>query len=126
MNAKVIQIFAGIAGLIGVALGAFGAHALEAKLAADGRTDTWDTATLYLFVHALVLLFIAQRKMGGNSNKLIDWSARFFTIGSVVFCGVLYTICLTGISKLGMVAPLGGLSFMLGWLLFTISVVKQK
>ena len=126
MNVKIIQIFAGISGLIGVALGAFGAHAFEVMLKETGRTDTWDTATLYLFVHALVLLFIAQRKLSGNSSKLVDWSARFFMLGIVVFCGALYTICLTGLTKLGMVAPIGGLSFMIGWVLLTLAAIKQK
>jgi uncharacterized membrane protein YgdD (TMEM256/DUF423 family) len=126
MNAKVIQVFAGIAGLIGVALGAFGAHALEIMLAETGRTDTWDTATLYLFVHVLALLFIVQQKQRGDSNSRLSWSAGLFMVGIVVFCGALYTICLTGITKLGMVAPIGGLSFMIGWLLLALAVFKPK
>lgn len=126
MNAKVIQIFASIAGLIGVAFGAFGAHALEKMLTESGRTDTWDTATLYLFVHALALLFIVQQKNGGNTSGRLNWSAGLFMVGIVVFCGALYTICLTGITKLGMVAPIGGASFMVGWLLLGLAAFKPK
>jgi uncharacterized membrane protein YgdD (TMEM256/DUF423 family) len=126
MNAKVIQIFASIAGFIGVALGAFGAHALEKMLAESGRADTWDTATLYLFVHALALLFIVQQKNSRNSSSRLNWSAGLFMVGIVVFCGALYTICLTGITKLGMVAPIGGASFMIGWLFLGLAALKPK
>ena len=126
MNAKNIQIFAGIIGMLGVALGAFGAHALEKMLAETGRADTWNTATLYLFVHVLALLFVVQQKNSGKSSGLLNWSAGFFMVGILVFCGVLYTICLTGITKLGMVAPIGGLSFMIGWLLLGLAALKPK
>lgn len=126
MNAKNIQIFAGIIGMVGVALGAFGAHALEKMLAETGRADTWNTATLYLFVHVLALLFIVQQKKSGEGNARLNWSAGFFMVGILVFCGVLYTICLTGITKLGMVAPIGGLSFMIGWLLLGLAAFKSK
>jgi len=125
MKARQIQIFCGIAGAIGVGLGAFGAHALEKMLEATGRTDTWDTATYYLFVHVLALLFCST-KIKQQNPTLWLWVVRLFMVGIVVFCGALYTLCLTNTPKLGAVAPIGGLSFISGWVLLAIASFKQQ
>ena len=126
MKSRQIQVFCGIAGAIGVGLGAFGAHALEKMLEATHRTDTWDTATYYLFVHVLALLFCATKIGQQERQGLWIWVVRLFMVGIVVFCGALYTLCLTDTPKLGAVAPIGGLSFIAGWVFLAIASFKEK
>ena len=92
----------------GIALGAFGAHALEDRLAETGREDVWHTATLYHLIHGLALFVIAiaaPRPLG------FVW----FLTGILLFSGSLYTLALTDISKLGMITPFGGVAFPAGW-----------
>ena len=107
---------AGGFGFLGVALGAFGAHGLKDRLLASGQTENWETATLYLFVHALALLLVASQAKEANSRKAV-WICAFWSVGVLIFCGTLYTIALTEFSKLGMITPIGGASFLGGWLI---------
>jgi uncharacterized membrane protein YgdD (TMEM256/DUF423 family) len=96
-------------GFSGVALGAFGAHVLEETLQANDRVDTWETAVFYHLVHALALLLV------GLFPKAPKGVAYAFVIGVILFSGSLYLLSLTNITKLGMVVPLGGVSFLVGW-----------
>jgi uncharacterized membrane protein YgdD (TMEM256/DUF423 family) len=97
---------AGILGLAGVALGAFGAHGLKDILAAHQATAIWQTAVLYHLVHAVAALWAAER------NAL---TVRLWTAGVVIFSGSLYLLALTNLRWLGAVTPLGGLLFLAGW-----------
>ena len=96
-------------GFLAVALGAFGAHGLEKILEANDRVDTWETAVLYHFVHTLALLALAVR---GPVPRLVGWS---FVIGIAIFSGSLYILSLTGLTWLGVITPLGGVGFLVGW-----------
>lgn len=93
-------------GLLGVALGAFGAHGLKNKVTADDL-EIWKTAALYLFVHVLAGLFATTRS---NQNALYA-----FLAGIVLFSGSLFTLVLTQQRWLGAVTPLGGVAFLVGW-----------
>lgn len=106
-------VISAIIGISGVVLGAFGAHGLEERLLENGHLDNWRTATLYLFVHAIALLVVSQ---SGDTRMLrsVGW---FWTIGIALFSGSLYILAVTGITKLGMVTPFGGLCFLIGWVL---------
>lgn len=95
-------------GFVGVALGAFGAHALRSKVTADDL-EIWKTATLYLFVHTLMGLLAIQL----NNVR----AAAMFLLGVTLFSGSLYTLVLSQVRILGAVTPLGGVSFLLGWLM---------
>lgn len=101
-------------GFVGVALGAFGAHGLEARLQANDRIETWETATLYLFVHVLALLIVVHwnDRKPDRSFIVAGWC---FVVGVFVFSGSLYVLSLSNITKLGMIAPIGGVSFLVGW-----------
>lgn len=99
---------AGLLGLLGVGLGAFGAHALEPTLASRGTLEIWHTAVLYHLVHAVASLWGAQR-----SNL---WPVWLWTIGVVCFSGSLYLYALLGTHWLVFVTPLGGMFFLAGWL----------
>jgi uncharacterized membrane protein YgdD (TMEM256/DUF423 family) len=103
---------AGGLGFLGVALGAFGAHALKAKLTPE-MLAVWHTGVLYHLIHALALLALALFAKASGAD--IRWGARFFVIGILLFSGSLYALTLSGIKPLGAITPLGGVAFLLGW-----------
>ncbi|ARK11591.1 DUF423 domain-containing protein [Fibrivirga algicola] len=123
----VIQI-GSVLGLLGVGIGAFGAHSLRAKLEAAGRMDTFETAVRYQFYHALalVLVGIITQLLANNpaALKTLNWSAYSFVAGTLIFSGSLYVLCLLGINWLGAITPIGGLFFLAGWGLLFWSVGK--
>lgn len=108
-------------GLLGVALGAFGAHALRNMLEATGRGDTFETAVKYQFYHAvaLVLVGLLLHTFGTNPTmvKLLNWAGYSFLGGVIIFSGSLYILCFTGITWLGAITPIGGLALIVGWAL---------
>jgi len=100
---------------LAVALGAFGAHAFRPTLESHGLVDVWNKAVLYHFIHALALLVLALFR---GTNRGAWW--LLFT-GIILFSGSLYAIALTNIRWLGAITPLGGLSFLAGWIWLIIS-----
>ncbi len=104
---------AAIAGVTGVCLGAFGAHALRDRVTPD-LLEIYRTGVLYHLVHAVALLALAAATRAG----LVRWprlSAGLFAVGIVVFSGSLYLLAVTGVRVLGAITPLGGLAFIAGW-----------
>jgi uncharacterized membrane protein YgdD (TMEM256/DUF423 family) len=100
-------------GLLAVAAGAFGAHALRARLPAD-LLAVFETAARYQMYHALALLAVALVAARAPSS-LAAAAGWLFSAGIVLFSGSLYALALTGIRVLGAVTPLGGLCFLAGW-----------
>lgn len=100
-------------GLLGVALGAFGAHALRQRLAPD-MLRVWETAVQYQFWHALALLAVGMLALRVPGSGL-TWAGSGFAIGVLLFSGSLYALALTGIKVLGAVTPIGGAAFLVGW-----------
>jgi uncharacterized membrane protein YgdD (TMEM256/DUF423 family) len=117
MNARAIRI-AALAGLLAVALGAFGAHGLKEILARNGTAAIWDKAVFYHFIHAVMLFVLATRQPLAR----VAWFS--FLIGVVLFSGSLYLLAVTNVRWLGAVTPLGGVSFMVGWVCLLISPAK--
>lgn len=107
--------FAGaLSGFVAVAAGAFGAHALRARLAPD-MLQVFETGARYQMYHALAL--VAAAFVAGNGDRpAAAWAARLFILGTVLFSGSLYALALTGVSRLGIVTPFGGVAFLAGWL----------
>ena len=99
-----------ILGAAGVGLGAFGAHGLQDLLVSHGRLDTWETAVFYHLVHTVVLLVLCLV----NGWRPVAWNLLAF--GILVFSGSLYVLCLTQITWLGAITPIGGLAMIAGWL----------
>ncbi len=98
---------------LAVALGAFGAHALQERLE-PGRLEVFETAVRYQFFHALALVLVAlvlSRHPGGPA-QVAGWG---FLAGILVFSGSLYLLVWTGESRWGAVTPLGGAAFLVGW-----------
>ena len=124
MTAKTILIIASILGALSVAIGAFGAHGLDATLQANGRVDTFETAVKYQFYHTLALFLLGLLMLNINSSQLTI-AAYCFIIGIAIFSGSLYILCLTSIKWLGAITPIGGLAFILGWIFLALGVYKH-
>ena len=121
-----------ICGLLAVGFGAFGAHGLNdhfAKLAetdpalAVKRLDNWRTAAQYHMHHSIAIV-LAGLLIQFRGSRLAGFSAAFFAIGIAIFSGCLYTLVLTEVRILGAIVPLGGLSFMAGWILLAIAALR--
>ena len=126
MNAKSILQITGISGTLAVGLGAFGAHGLEAILDENGRLDTFQTAVNYHFYHTLALLGIGILASFKPQWKGFSFTAWCMILGILIFSGSLYVLSLTGITWLGATAPLGGLSFILGWCSLVYLSIKNQ
>lgn len=126
MNAKKIIQLAGISGALAVGIGAFGAHGLESLLIQNGRLETFQTAVQYHFYHTLALLGIGILGKAIPNWKGISLSAWCMILGILIFSGSLYVLCLTGITWLGAITPLGGLAFILGWMNIFYSSYKNR
>ncbi|MFQ6574771.1 DUF423 domain-containing protein [Pseudomonas sp. UM16] len=109
-----LLLLAAFFGFTGVALGAFAAHGLKGRLSSE-YLAIFHTAVTYQLVHALALLGVAvlATQLPG---RLVAWSGGLFAVGIVLFSGSLYLLTLSGIGKLGMITPIGGLAFLGGWL----------
>ena len=110
---QIFGILGGVFGFLGVALGAFGAHALKGRLTPEDFA-IFETGVRYQMYHALALLLVAGflARGGSGASTLAGWG---FTAGILVFSGSLYLLVLTGERWLGAVTPLGGLDFLVGW-----------
>lgn len=114
---------AAMAGL-SVAIGAFGAHALRARLE-PARIATFETAVQYHMLHALALLAAAALMGRVQSQNLLLASGWLFAAGIFLFSGSLYALAITGISWLGAITPLGGVAFIGGWLCLGMAAWKM-
>ena len=104
---------AALLGFSGVALGAFGAHGLRDRVS-PAMLEVYRTGVLYQLIHALATLAIG---LGARHLRRARAIAGLFGIGVLFFSGSLYAMALTGITVLGAITPLGGLSFLIGWAL---------
>lgn len=120
---KNLAVLAAVYGTLAVALGAFGAHALEPKLAELGTVAAWKTAVDYQMWHALVLLILAFSEL---SCRIARAAQACFYIGIPLFSGSLYWLALDGPRWLGPITPLGGTAFIIGWLLLIVAIYRQK
>lgn len=99
----------------GVVFGAFGAHALRARLDAEGL-GAWETAVLYQLVHGLALLATAALAPLAPRGYWLDRAALALALGTLLFSGSIYWLSLGGPGWLGPVTPIGGVLLILGWL----------
>ena len=113
-------------GFTGVALGAFGAHALKGVLERNNTADSWKTAVMYQLIHALALLAVSTREVDVKSS--VPWTSisNSWIAGIVLFSGSIYGLCLGGPRLLGPVTPIGGLSLMTGWGLLLMGLQSNK
>jgi uncharacterized membrane protein YgdD (TMEM256/DUF423 family) len=128
MNKRII-IIASVFGILAVILGAFGAHALKARLTTS-ELEVWKTAVDYQFYHTFALLFLSTfSRFNSREIKLASW---FFSLGIILFSGSLYLISakeilnISQISVIGPITPIGGLFFIMGWISLLIATIKNK
>ena len=110
---RVLLLLAALFGFTGVGLGAFAAHGLKGQLSAE-YLAVFQTGVHYQMLHALALLALAAlwQRLGG---RLLTAAGVCFCVGILLFSGSLYALTLSGISALGMITPVGGLTFLAGW-----------
>ncbi|MFN0099042.1 MAG: DUF423 domain-containing protein [Gemmatimonadaceae bacterium] len=118
-----------ISGALAVAAGAFGAHALRARLE-PRLLEVFETAARYQMYHALALMlvgvWIAVRGTTASGHaRLIHVSGWAFVAGTCLFSGSLYTMAFTGIRAFGAITPLGGVAFIGGWLMFAVAATRR-
>jgi uncharacterized membrane protein YgdD (TMEM256/DUF423 family) len=106
-----------LAGFLGVGLGAFGAHALRARITPE-MLAVFETGVRYQMYHALALVLtslVTSPSAARMSAWLVTIAGWSFIVGIVLFCGSLYALAVTGVTVLGAITPLGGLAFLAGW-----------
>ena len=122
---KFFLIAGAVNGFLSVALGAFGAHMLEGRIA-DKYLATWETAVQYQMFHAVALVAIGilmSGKLFGAVSSL-NTAGYLILAGIIIFSGSLYVLSLTGIGVLGAITPIGGVAFLAGWIMLIVSAVK--
>lgn len=112
-----------LCGMLAVLLGAFGAHGLE-KVVEVTMLQRFHTGVEYQFYHALALILINLIYIKIN-NKYVSYAGYAFLLGIILFSGSLYVYVLTGIKVVVVLTPIGGLSFVLGWLLLFFATIKS-
>ncbi|MFC0186909.1 DUF423 domain-containing protein [Fictibacillus aquaticus] len=120
---KLFLILGAINAGLAVILGAFGAHGLEGKLSAR-MLDVFKTGVQYHMYHAIGLLVIGILIGKWPGSTLLTGAGWAMFAGIVLFSGSLYVLSNTGISKLGIITPFGGLAFIIGWVLVVMAVIK--
>ncbi len=111
---------AAVNGFLVVALGAFGSHALKARLD-EYSLSVFQTAVQYHFYHSLALLGVGLLCLWHPQSALLRGSGIAFAVGILIFSGSLYVLSFSGLRWLGAITPLGGLSFMLGWVCLALA-----
>ncbi len=115
MNSSTAIRIAALLGALAVGLGAFGAHGLKDLLLRNSTTGIWEKAVFYQFIHTVMLFVLAWR----GPVHVGPWVC--FLIGILVFSGSLYLLALTNIKWLGAVTPIGGVSFIVGWVWLVVA-----
>jgi uncharacterized membrane protein YgdD (TMEM256/DUF423 family) len=110
---KTFWVLGCVLGFAGVAAGAFGAHALRGKLSQE-LLAVWETAVRFQMYHSLALLAAAWATSQW-ANRAAEAAGWLFAAGTVIFCGSLYLLALSGTRWLGAITPLGGLMMLAGW-----------
>lgn len=126
MNAlsRLFLFLGGINAALVVILGAFGAHALKARLSPEMMT-IYHTGIQYHLFHALGLLAVGLAAAWMPDSAPLKWSGWLMLAGVILFSGSLYLLSLTGHRWLGAVTPFGGVAFIAAWLMFCVAVVRS-
>ncbi|MBX2945714.1 MAG: DUF423 domain-containing protein [Cyclobacteriaceae bacterium] len=125
MNSRTTFTIGAALGMLGVAVGAFGAHAIKPMLIETGRVDTFELAVRYQFYHALALL-VAGILQHLFRVTLFAYASRLFVAGVFLFSGSLYLLCFTQIKTFAMITPIGGVALIAGWLCLLAGIYKIR
>ncbi len=116
---------AAVSAVIGVGMGAFGAHGLKAVLSPE-LLAVYQTGVSYQIWHALGLMGIAIMGQQFPESKLLAWAGSLMFIGIVLFSGSLYVLAILDLKWLGMITPVGGVCFIMAWVLIAIFAAKKQ
>ncbi|WP_047980925.1 DUF423 domain-containing protein [Ornithinibacillus contaminans] len=119
---KIFLLLGAINGFLAVAFGAFGAHGLEGKLT-EKALATWEKAVTYQMFHTVGLLATGLIMVKTQVASL-SWAGWLFFAGIILFSGSLYIYSTSGIKTFAMITPIGGVAFLIGWILLGYAVVK--
>lgn len=118
---RLFAMIGAISAALAVAAGAFGAHALRAKVE-PRLLEVFETGARYQMYHAVALFAVAWLVgQGGRAVGPATWAGWCFVVGTLLFSGSLYAMTFTGIRALGAITPLGGVAFIAGWLLLAVA-----
>lgn len=123
LMAKLFITLASLSGMLAVAFGAFGAHALKNRLD-EYALGVYQTAVQYHFYHSLALLAVGVIALSQPQTALLKSSGWLFLLGILIFSGSLYLLSFSGLKWLGAITPLGGLAFIAGWACLAASAWK--
>lgn len=121
---RLFVMLGALSGAIAVGAGAFGAHALRARVE-PRLLEVFETAARYQMYHAVALLAVAwaTTRWPGSLTTAAGW---LFVAGTVIFSGSLYTMTFTGIRALGAITPIGGVCFIGGWLCLALAAMRAR
>jgi len=117
---KIYLMLGGIFAALSVILGAFAAHGLKSKIS-EQAIVTFQTGVTYQMYHALALILFA---LVAKQGVPLNWASGFLVAGTLLFSGSLYALALTGVKWFGPITPLGGLCFIIGWVLFIVQLYR--
>ena len=123
-NERLFLLFGAASGFVGVAAGAFGAHALAEALPPD-RLAVFETGARYQMFHALALVGTAL-VVGRRRGRAAPAAAWLFAVGTVLFSGSLYVLALSGVRAWGAVTPLGGVAWLAAWALLGLAALRPR
>lgn len=121
-NKKII-VFATLSLMFAVIIGAFGAHALRSQVT-EKMMQTFHTGSTYHFYHSFALLILAITSM--QTKVKLTKAAYFFIAGIFFFSFNCYIYTISGVKTFALLVPIGGVSFIIGWFLFSLKIIKEK
>jgi uncharacterized membrane protein YgdD (TMEM256/DUF423 family) len=124
-NAQQLVVTGAVLAFLGVGLGAFGAHALKARLAAD-MLAVYQTGVQYHLWHALGVVLIGILVQLLPASKWLPIAGWTMVAGMAIFSGSLYALSISGVRVLGAITPIGGVALLAAWLLLAYGVLKQS
>lgn len=123
-QARCCLVAGGLNAAFAVALGAGGAHALKAVLAANDSANNFALALQYHLFHALGLILLGLVADRLSASRCLAWAGYLMLAGIALFSGGLYLFSLFGLRAIHMAIPFGGASFIAAWLLFAIGILR--
>lgn len=123
---KAYTIIAALFGAIGVMIGAFGAHAFKDTLVESGHLETFNTAVEYHFYHTLAAIVAPLLVKNAIHSGKARIASFLFLLGVLLFSGSLYVLSFTGATYVAFITPIGGLSFILGWVILSYALYRSQ
>ncbi|OIJ21832.1 hypothetical protein BKP45_03815 [Anaerobacillus alkalidiazotrophicus] len=121
---KLFLLIGSINMAIAVGLGAFGAHGLQPKLT-EKMFNIYQTGVQYHMIHAVAIILVAIISDRLGDPTILSWAGWSFVLGVIFFSGSLYVLSISGVKILGAITPIGGILFIVGWMLLAFSAAKS-